>query len=156
MTVVFSAVRERCSNAELATARVHICSKNNFPTAAGLASSAAGYACLGKDWSIYNVNSKFIVVSHSVLFGSSVWCEMWIITDSKVQYRKKESYSKLCAARQGSGSACRSIYGGFVRWDAGVHDDGSDSIAVQVAPASHWPDLEMLILVVNVLPVVCK
>jgi hypothetical protein len=27
--------------------RVHICSANNFPTAAGLASSAAGYACLG-------------------------------------------------------------------------------------------------------------
>ncbi|KAF6039273.1 MVD [Bugula neritina] len=25
---------------------VHICSENNFPTAAGLASSAAGYACL--------------------------------------------------------------------------------------------------------------
>lgn len=28
--------------------KVHICSNNNFPTAAGLASSAAGYACLGK------------------------------------------------------------------------------------------------------------
>ncbi len=27
---------------------LHICSVNNFPTAAGLASSAAGYACLGK------------------------------------------------------------------------------------------------------------
>ena len=26
---------------------LHICSENNFPTAAGLASSAAGYACLG-------------------------------------------------------------------------------------------------------------
>ena len=26
----------------------HICSKNNFPTTASLASSAAGYACLGK------------------------------------------------------------------------------------------------------------
>ena len=25
---------------------VHICSENNFPTAAGLASSAAGFACL--------------------------------------------------------------------------------------------------------------
>ena len=27
---------------------VHICSENNFPTAAGLASSAAGYSCLGE------------------------------------------------------------------------------------------------------------
>ena len=27
---------------------IHICSQNNFPTAAGLASSAAGYACLGE------------------------------------------------------------------------------------------------------------
>lgn len=28
--------------------KVHICSVNNFPTAAGLASSAAGFACLGE------------------------------------------------------------------------------------------------------------
>ena len=28
---------------------VHIASYNNFPTAAGLASSAAGFACLGKE-----------------------------------------------------------------------------------------------------------
>ena len=34
-------------NSELLGQRVHICSENNFPTAAGLASSAAGYACLG-------------------------------------------------------------------------------------------------------------
>lgn len=27
--------------------KLHVCSENNFPTAAGLASSAAGYACLG-------------------------------------------------------------------------------------------------------------
>lgn len=29
--------------------KVRICSINNFPTAAGLASSAAGFACLGKN-----------------------------------------------------------------------------------------------------------
>lgn len=40
--------------------------------------------------------------------------------------------------RQGSGSACRSIYGGFVEWEKGTHTDGSDSFAVPVAPADHW------------------
>lgn len=27
--------------------KIHVATENNFPTAAGLASSAAGYACLG-------------------------------------------------------------------------------------------------------------
>lgn len=47
-------VRELCKSdhlnsrwSELKDCHVHICSENNFPTAAGLASSAAGYSCLG-------------------------------------------------------------------------------------------------------------
>lgn len=51
-------------------------------------------------------------------------------------------------ARQGSGSACRSLYGGFVQWKAGTDDLGSDSTAIQIAPDTHWPDMRILILVV--------
>ena len=31
------------------------------------------------------------------------------------------------------GSASRSLFGGFVRWDKGEKEDGTDSIAVQIA-----------------------
>lgn len=40
--------------------------------------------------------------------------------------------------RQGSGSACRSVYGGFVEWEKGQSNDGSDSYAIQIAPKDHW------------------
>lgn len=39
--------------------------------------------------------------------------------------------------------------GGYVAWRAGVLEDGSDSLAEQVAPVSHWPDMRALILVVS-------
>lgn len=42
-------------------------------------------------------------------------------------------------ARQGSGSACRSVYGGFVTWDQGHLPDGSDSFARQILPENGWP-----------------
>jgi diphosphomevalonate decarboxylase len=49
-------------------------------------------------------------------------------------------------ARTGSGSACRSVPGGFVEWQAGSTD--SDSYAFSFAPPEHW-DLVDLVAVVS-------
>ncbi|MED6133433.1 Diphosphomevalonate decarboxylase 2 [Stylosanthes scabra] len=97
---------------------LHIASYNNFPTAAGLASSAAGFACFA-----YALGNLMNV---------------------------KEDESQLSAiARQGSGSACRSLFGGFVKWIMGKEEDGSDSLAVQLADEKHWDDLVIVIAVVS-------
>ncbi|KAK4814417.1 hypothetical protein QYF61_018515 [Mycteria americana] len=95
--------------------KIHIATENNFPTAAGLASSAAGYACL--------------VSALARLYG--------------VEGELSE------VARRGSGSACRSMLGGFVQWQRGERPDGRDSLAHQVAPETHWPELRVLVLVVS-------
>jgi diphosphomevalonate decarboxylase len=95
-----------------------IVSENNFPTAAGLASSAAGFAALVR--AIANL------------------------------YELPASPTDLSRiARQGSGSACRSLFGGYVGWEQGSAADGSDSKAFQVAPAEHWSNMRAVILVVS-------
>ncbi|CAD0202727.1 unnamed protein product [Chrysodeixis includens] len=109
------AAAEKCVSDEFLQWKVHVCSENNFPTAAGLASSAAGYACL--------------------------------VTALAKLYKVKSNVSSI--ARLGSGSACRSVYGGFVRWHAGTSADGSDSIATQIVESTHWPEMRALILVVG-------
>lgn len=50
-------------------------------------------------------------------------------------------------ARRGSGSACRSIYGGFAEWQQG-HDDQS-SFAVPIASNGWEQELSMLFVIVN-------
>lgn len=109
-------IRKRCNPAlPHLNWNISICSKNNFPTAAGLASSAAGYACLVSALAaLYEIEGD---ISH--------------------------------IARQGSGSACRSIYGGWVQWHRGVLESGEDSIAKPIAPYTHWPQMRLLILIVN-------
>lgn len=103
---------------KLSTMPLKLVSENNFPTAAGLASSAAGFAALVQ--AIANL------------------------------YELPDSPSELSLiARQGSGSACRSLFGGYVAWRMGEKDDGSDSMADLVAPASHWPNMRALILVAS-------
>ncbi|KAJ3560078.1 hypothetical protein NP233_g11070 [Leucocoprinus birnbaumii] len=103
---------------KLSTYKVHICSYNNFPTAAGLASSASGFAAL--------------------------------VSSLAHLYQLPVSPSTLSLiSRQGSGSACRSLFGGFVAWQMGSDPSGSDSLAIQIAPQSHWPDMHALICVVS-------
>lgn len=95
--------------------KVHIVSYNNFPTAAGLASSAAGYACLA------------------------------FVLGNAYGIRDPTELSKL--ARRGSGSACRSLFGGFVQWRSGYDHDSSE--AIQIADHLHWPEMRVIICVIN-------
>jgi diphosphomevalonate decarboxylase len=48
-------------------------------------------------------------------------------------------------ARTGSGSACRSVPGGFVEWQAGSDDE--DSYAVSIAPPEHWELVDCVVLI---------
>ncbi|MDO8624621.1 MAG: diphosphomevalonate decarboxylase, partial [Candidatus Diapherotrites archaeon] len=99
-------------------ANAKVVSNNNFPTAAGLASSASGLAALsmaGAKAAGLDLNEK----------------ELSILS------------------RRGSGSASRSIRGGFVHWIRGEKTDGTDSFGEQIAPPTHWPEFKMVVNIVK-------
>lgn len=52
-------------------------------------------------------------------------------------------------ARQGSGTACRSMFGGIVEWTKGSKKDGSDSFASQIHDNKHWPELRAIMLILD-------
>ena len=95
---------------------VHVDSKNNFPTAAGLASSSSGFAALA-------------------------------LAGMAAAGREASKTELSILARQGSGSACRSLWGGWVSWDRGQKSDGSDSHGRPLAPQNHW-DLRMVVAMI--------
>jgi len=103
---------------------IEIQSRNDFPTAAGLASSASGMAALA--------------AALSASLGLAL---------------RGEELSRL--ARLGSGSACRSVWGGFAEWLPGHRGDGRDSHAVQLAPPGYWP-MRVLVVVVDDRQKVCS
>jgi diphosphomevalonate decarboxylase len=92
-----------------------VSSANNFPTGAGIASSAAAFAALALAAS----KASGLELSESQL-------------------------SRL--ARLGSGSAARSVPGGFVEWQTALDDEAS--YAFSIAPARHW-DLVDCIAVIS-------
>lgn len=95
--------------------RAWVTSKNNFPTASGIASSASGFAAL--------------TVAGCAGLGLDL------------------DNTRLSAiARRSSGSASRSLFGGFVEWVQGSGD--ADSVAVPLHGPDHW-DLRDVVAVVS-------
>lgn len=84
-----------------------VTTRNTVPTAAGLASSAAGFAALA------------LAASRAagLRLGPAELSEL---------------------ARRGSGSAARSVVGGFAEMSAGTRSDGSDAIAQTLLDENAW------------------
>lgn len=90
-------------------------SRNDFPTAAGLASSASGFAALA-------------------------------LAASRAAGLDLAPRELSILARQGSGSAARSVFGGFVEMRRGTRPDGLDAHAEHLAPEEALP-LEVVVAV---------
>jgi diphosphomevalonate decarboxylase len=94
--------------------RAEVMSENNFPSGAGIASSASAFAALA-------------------------------LAGSRAAGLKLSEPELSRLARRGSGSASRSIPGGFVEWQAGSTDE--DSFAFSIAGPGHWDLVDCVAIV---------
>ena len=107
----------------LREAMIDIESESTFPHSAGIASSAAAFSALAL--ALGNIEVE-ISGSHN---------------PDENAFLRKASF----AARLGSGSACRSVYGGFTVWGKTSHlPDADDDFAVKIPDADIHPDLRNL------------
>ena len=106
------------------TKKVTLESRNSFPISCGIASSASGLLALTMAALASWTNSKSMESLVEKGFG-------------------KEEIARL--ARMGSGSACRSISGGFVQWQSG--ENASTQRVVQVHDHEHWQLADIIVLI---------
>lgn len=92
-------------------------SHNTFPTSAGIASSAAGLSAL-------------TVAAAAAMVDSADWQELEVHGFARARLAD--------LARLGSGSAGRSVYGGFVKWWSGEAHLAEGQTIEQLWPQSHW------------------
>ena len=96
-----------------------VATRNSFPSAAGLASSASGFAALT------------------------------VATTRAMGFEHDPQHLSILARRSGSGSASRSVMGGYVEWPAPHSDPQQDDscFASNLAPQDHWDLADVIALV---------
>lgn len=107
----------RRAGIEPGSGRFRVVTANSFPSSAGIASSASGFAAL--------------TVAGAAALGLAL---------------DAGELSSL-ARQSGSGSAARSVLGGFVLWPDPAGTDADDPRAVQVHAADHWRLADLVALV---------
>jgi len=104
---------------------------------------------------IAGIKDRILVVSENLfptatgLASSASGIATLVLAVSKALGLELSERQLSIIARQGSGSACRSVMGGIVRWDRGTLDNGYDSYARQIHHPSHWPELVDVIVIVS-------
>lgn len=79
-----------------------------------------------------------------VASSASGFAALVLALDKLFQWQLDKKYLSILA-RLGSGSACRSLWQGFVKWHVGVRVDGMDSVAEPLS--IEWPNFRMGLLI---------
>lgn len=90
------------------------------------------------------VSVSFVPVAAGLAGSSAGLCAAALAATSALSLKLNKKELSIIS-RRGSGSACRSIHGGFVEWQRGEKEDGSDSFAEQIKDEKFWPEFKIII-----------